>query len=154
MVWATYKAGVVNNYGPNAVLKPSARLLRLATATVAALLAACATPTEPPAAGLTVRHYPPPDIIVATSNTGRFETSGGCIYFRYERHPDQRRPALFARGTSLSPDRRAIILPGGEAISFGRRVTITYEAPPNATGFDLTCGANPILVLNLAKAAR
>lgn len=141
----------MNNHEPKAVLKPSIRPLRLATATVAALLAACATPIEPPAAGLTVRHYPLPDIIVATSNTGRFETSGGCIHFRYETHPDRRPTALFAPSTSLSPDRRAIILPGGETISFGKRVTITYEAPPNATGLDLACGANPILVLNLGK---
>lgn len=98
-----------------------------------------------------MRQYPPPDIIVATSNTGRFETSGGCIYFRYETRPDRRDPALFARGTSLSPDRRAIILPGGEAITFGRRVTIAFEAPPNATGLDLACGANPILVLKRVR---
>jgi len=133
------------------MFKPSTRPLRLATVAAGALLAGCTTPIQPPPAGPTVRHYPPPDIIVGTSNTGRFEASGGCIYFRYGTRPERLAPALFAPGTSLSPDRRAIILPGAEAISFGRRVTIAFEAPPNATGLDVACGANPILVLNLVK---
>ena len=117
----------------------------------AALLGGCATPVEPSTEEPTIRHYSPPDAIVGTSNSGRFETSGGCIFFRFENRPDRRPPALFAPGTRLSSDRRSILLPGGRSISFGRRVTIAFEAPPNATGLDSTCGANPIQVLNTVE---
>jgi hypothetical protein len=121
----------------------------LTIAAAAALLAACATSPEPAGIAPTVRHYPAPDIIVGTRNSGRFETTEGCIYFRFENRPDRRAPALFASGARLSSDRRFILLPGGASIPFGRRVTIAFEAPPNATGLDSQCGANPILVLNL-----
>ena len=123
---------------------------RFAALAAATLLAACATPSAPSAAGeATVRHYPRPEIVVGTSNSGRFETSGGCIFFRFENRPDRRAPALFESGTRLSSDRRLILLPGGGSIKFGRRVTIAFEGPPNATGLDQECGANPIKVFNL-----
>jgi hypothetical protein len=118
-------------------------------ALAAALLGACATPAEPPAGQPRIRHYAPPEIVIGTSNSGRFETSAGCIFFRFENRPDRRAPALFAPGTRFSSDRRYILLPSGGSIKFGRRVTIAFEAPPNATGLDSECGANPLLVFNL-----
>lgn len=137
-------------FGRNDVSKPRGvcgpRFVAIAAAT---LVAACATPAEPPAVEPRIRHYPTPDVIVGTSNSGRFETSAGCVFFRFENRPDRRAPALFASGTRLSSDRRSILLPGGGSISFGRRVTVAFEAPPNATGLDSECGANPILIFNL-----
>lgn len=129
----------------------SCRYLRSPTVAAAALLAACATPAPRPAGEPTIRHYPPPGIIVGTSNAGRFETSGGCIFFRFENRPDRRPSALFAPGTRLSPSRRSILLPGGKSIPFGRRVTIAFESSPNSTGLDSICGDNPIQILNLVE---
>lgn len=125
-------------------------LAPFAPAFAAALLTACATAAAPADAPI-VRHYPVPEIVVGTSNSGRFETNGGCIYFRFENRPDRRPPALFATGTKLSPDRRSIVLPGGKSIRFGRTVTIAFEAPPNATGLNSTCGADPILILKTVE---
>jgi hypothetical protein len=62
-----------------------------------------------------------------------------------------RAAALFPPGTQLSDSRRSIILPNGQSIPFGQRVTIAAERPPNSAHLDQSCGSNPIKVLNLIE---
>ncbi len=138
----------------NITTNSCSRFAPFAAAAAAALLAGCATSAPPAAAEAAVRHYPNPDIIVATSNSGRLESSAGCIFFRFENRPDQRRPALFAPGTRLSSDRRLILLPDGKSIAFGTRVTIAFESSPNARGLDSECGDEPIQVLDLVESRK
>ena len=119
--------------------------------TAAVVLAGCAHHATPAAGIPTVRFYEPSEIIVPTSRVGRFQAAGGCVVFAYDRPRALRRPALFPPGTRLSGDGRSILLPNGQAIAFGERVDVAFEAPPIRPNVDRTCGEDPIEVLERAR---
>lgn len=112
------------------------------------LMTACAiaSPNAPPPV---VRFYIPPPIIVPGRMTGRFETSGGCIFFDLQRNRPFRFATVFPPGSKLSGDRRSVMLPNGQSIPFHKTVTIVSERPSNPVGDDQTCGPNPIEVIKL-----
>jgi hypothetical protein len=121
-----------------------------------ALLGACATPVASAGDDVTLRHYAPPEAIVPVERTGRLSATGQCIFF----HSDPRRPgvaALFPNRSRLSDDRRSILLPNGQSIRFGEKVTLifvgspTNETWPGKPQEDETCGPNPVSVLNLEE---
>jgi hypothetical protein len=118
---------------------------RCALVLTAALLSACAAAVPPDVA---VRHYQPSEIIVSTSNVGRFRASHGCILFEYDTIRSRRDSALFPLGARLSEDRRSILLPNGQSIRLGAKVAIEFEAPPYGD-LDRACGPRPILVREL-----
>jgi hypothetical protein len=118
-----------------------------------ALLGACATPATGAGDDLALRYYAPSEAIVPAKKAGRFAAAGQCIFF----HHDPGRPgvaALFPQRSRLSDDRRSILLPNGQSIPFGEKVTLIYERGPDETWpgktqEDETCGPNPLHVLNL-----
>ena len=114
----------------------------------AALAAGCAaTVAAPP--DLVRRHSTPGEIIVPGRSTGAFRPEGGCIFFHYADRRHGRVAALFPPGALFSADRRTILLPNGDAIPLGARVSIALELPPNRPDVDRSCGPDPIEVLNL-----
>jgi hypothetical protein len=121
-----------------------------------ALLGACATPVTGVGADVALRYYAPSEAIVPVKRVGRLSATGQCIFL----HFDRQRPgvaALFPQRSRLSDDRRSILLPNGQSIPFGEKVTLisvgspTNETWPGKPQHDDTCGPNPVLVLNLEE---
>jgi hypothetical protein len=119
-----------------------------------ALLGACATTVT--SADVALRYYTPPEAIVPVNRVGRLSATGQCIFL----HSDRRRPgvaALFPQRSRLSDDRRSILLPNGQSIPFGEKVTLvavsspTNETWPGKPQEGETCGPNPVLVLYLEE---
>jgi hypothetical protein len=97
---------------------------------------------------VTVTHYAPSPIIVATGNAGVFRPADGCIVFVYGAGRRWRAAALFPPGTGVAADQRSLRLPNGQSIPFGREVAVVYEAPP-ARPDDPLCRLRTIQVLHL-----
>lgn len=134
---------------------PSGTIRTIAVAGLA-LLAACATTATSVGEDVAVRYYSTPEAIVPVERTGRLSATGQCIFF----HSDPQRPgvaALFPQRSRLSDDRRSILLPNGQSVRLGEKVTLifvgrpTNETWPGKPQEDETCGPNPLLVLNIEE---
>ena len=132
------------------------RTIRTAAIVGLALLGACATPVTGVGVDVALRYYAPPEAIVPVERAGRLSATGQCIFFQ----SDRQRPvvaALFPQRSRLSDDRRSILLPNGQSVPFGKKVTLifvsrlTNETWPGKPQHDETCGPNPVLVLNLEE---
>lgn len=130
--------------------------IRVTSVAGLALLGACATPMTGVGADVALQYYAPQEAIVPVERAGQLSATGQCIFFQF----DRQRPvvaALFPQRTRLSDDRRSILLPNGQSIPFGKKVTLTFvsrptnETWPGKPQHDETCGPNPVLVLSLEE---
>ena len=88
----------------------------------------CATVSNDPISPPLIENYADHNIIVETSRRGKLSQRGVCLTFTTGNAVFA---SQFARGTRFDTDARAVVLPNGDALPLGRRLTLSFEAPPN-----------------------